>query len=73
LTPGDIALLGTTLDEEVARCTGRSAGAVRQKCEALGIPNPTGNRCTVDGIALLGTLPDREVARRLGWPLPSVT
>jgi hypothetical protein len=60
-------------DEEVARRTGRTVGAVRQKREALGIPNPDSNRRTAEGIALLGTLPDREVARRLSRSLPSVT
>ena len=72
-TPEDIALLGTIPDEAVARRTGRTAGAVRQKREELGIPNPAGNRWTAEGIALLGTLPDREVARRLGRSLQSVT
>jgi hypothetical protein len=71
--PEDIALLGQVPDEEVVRRTGRTAGAVRQKREELGLPNPTGNRWRPEDIALLGTLPDREVARRLGRPLQSVT
>ena len=71
--PEDMSLLGTMPDEEVARRTGRTAGAVRQKREELGIPNPAGNRWTAEGIALLGMLPDREVARRLGRSLQSVT
>jgi hypothetical protein len=72
-TPAGIALLGTAPDEEVARRTGRTVGAVRQKREELGVPNPAGNRWTAAGIASLGTLPDREVARRLGRPLHSIT
>lgn len=72
-TAEDVALLGTLPDEDVARQTGRTAGAVRQKREELGIPNPAGNRWTADGVALLGTLPDREVAPRLGRSLSSVT
>jgi hypothetical protein len=72
-TEEETALLGTVPDGEVARRTGRTAGAVRQKREELRIPNPAGNRWTAEGIALLGTMPDREVARRLGRPLQSVT
>jgi hypothetical protein len=71
--PEDIALLGTIPDEEVARRTGRTTGAVRQKREELGIPNPAGNRWRAEEVALLGTRPDREVARRLDRPLRSVT
>jgi hypothetical protein len=40
-TKGDLALLGRLPDEEVARRTGRSRNAVRQRRERLGIPNPT--------------------------------
>jgi hypothetical protein len=69
----DVALLGTVPDEEVARRTGRTVGAVRQKRAALGIPNPGSNRWTAEAVALLGTMPDREVARRLGRALASVT
>jgi hypothetical protein len=72
-TADDIALLGLLPDEEVAARTGRTAGAVRQKREELGIANPAGNRWRPEGIALLGTLPDAEVAQRLGRPLRSVT
>src|SRR5262249_5104340 len=39
-----IALLGTLPDEEVARRTERTVGAVRQKREELGIPNSDSNR-----------------------------
>jgi hypothetical protein len=35
-----VALLGAFSDEEVAKQTGRSWNAVRQKREALGIPPP---------------------------------
>ena len=72
-TPEDIALLGTVPDVEVARRTGRTLEAVRQKREELGIRNPAGNRWLAEEIALLGALPDREVARRLGRSLQSVT
>jgi hypothetical protein len=68
-----LALLGTLPDAEVARRTGRTANAVRQMRERLGIPNPAGNRWTTEAVALLGRLPDREVARRLGRSLASVT
>jgi hypothetical protein len=37
----DLALRGTLPDDEVARRTGRSGNAVRQRREKLGIPNPT--------------------------------
>jgi hypothetical protein len=66
----ETALLGQVPDAEVA---GRTVGAVRQKREEFGIPNPAGNRWRCDEIALLGTLPDCEVARRLGRSLQSVT
>jgi hypothetical protein len=72
-TPEDIALLGTMPDGEVARRTRRTAGAVRQKREELGIPNPACNSWRPEEVALLGTLPDREVSRRLGRSLQSVT
>jgi hypothetical protein len=68
-----LTLLDTVPDEKVARRTGRTPGAVRQKREGLGIPNPAGNRWRDDEIALLGTLPDREVARKVGRSLQSVT
>jgi hypothetical protein len=72
-TPEDVALLGIIPDEELARRTGRTVGAVRQKREELGSANPSGNRRTTEGIALLGRMSDREVARRLGRLLQSVT
>jgi hypothetical protein len=68
----DTALLGHVPDAELARRTGRTVGAVRQKREELGIPNLAANRWRYE-VALLGTLPDREVARRLGRSLQSVT
>src|SRR5262249_5647078 len=70
--PADIALLGTVPDKEIARRAGRTVGAVRQKREELGIPNPAGNRWAAQGIALLGTMPDREVAGRPGRSLQGV-
>jgi hypothetical protein len=69
----DIALFGTVPDEEVARRTGRTVGAVRQKREDLGIPNRAGNRWPAEHVALPGTLPDQDVARRLGRSLQPVT
>ena len=72
-TAGDMALPGEVADEEVARRTGRTAGAVRQKREELGLPNPGATRWRHEDIALLGALPDREVARRLGRSPQAVT
>jgi hypothetical protein len=69
----ELALLGTLPLEMVARRTGRTPGAVRQKREELGIPNPTGNRWGSEEIALLGTLHDEEVGRRLGRSRSAVT
>jgi hypothetical protein len=37
----DAALLGKVPDDEIARRTGRTVNAVRQRRELLGIPNPT--------------------------------
>ena len=51
-TPDDVALLGAVPDEEVARRTGRTAGAVRQKSEELRIPNPAANRWRPEEVAL---------------------
>jgi hypothetical protein len=71
--PEDLALLGTRPDEEVARRTGRTVGAVRQKRERMGIPNPTDSprvgprprwTPTEDKLAL--TLSIREAAERTG-------
>jgi hypothetical protein len=72
-TRRQLALLGKAPDEEVALRIGRTAEAVRQRRELLGIPNPADNRWRAEDIALLGTLPDREVAGQLGRPLHSVT
>jgi hypothetical protein len=71
-TAEEIALLGQLPDAEVACRTGRSADAVRQRRERLGLPNPTTTHWNAEGLALLGTMPDAEVARRLGRPLHSV-
>jgi hypothetical protein len=43
-TADELALLGTTPDEEVARRIGRTRGAVTQKRCKLGIPNPLDGR-----------------------------
>jgi hypothetical protein len=40
-TKGDLALLGALTDDEVARRTGRTRDAVRQRREKRGLPNPT--------------------------------
>jgi hypothetical protein len=67
-TPQEVALLGTLPDEEVAARTGKTPGAVRQKREELGIPNPAANRWTAEDIALRGTLPDEAVAAARPFP-----
>jgi hypothetical protein len=72
-TPAELALLGTLRDEEVAARTGKTPGAVRQKREELGIPNPAANRWTAEDLALLGTMPDGEVARLLSRSRAAVT
>jgi len=72
-TPEDIALLGTLHDEEVARRTERIVGAVRQKREELGIPNPASNRWTAEAIALLGTMTDRITVPRSSDRLPIIS
>jgi hypothetical protein len=72
-TPQELALLGTLPDEEVAARIGKTPGAVRQKREELGIPNPAANSWTAEDIALLGTLSDEEVAARLGRSRTAVT
>jgi hypothetical protein len=43
---GEIALLGTVPDREVARRTGRSVAGVRRKQTTLGIANPYDARLT---------------------------
>jgi hypothetical protein len=69
-TAEQIALLGTTPDEEVAAKVGRSVAAVRLKREKMGIPNPAGmDVWKPEQLALLGTLPDREVSRQTGRTL----
>jgi hypothetical protein len=50
-------MLGKLPDAEVAARTGRSANAVRQKREKLGIPNPSGPGCRSRG-------PDRPQRER---------
>jgi hypothetical protein len=56
----DVELLGVLPDVEVARRTGRTVGAVRQKRQELCIPNPTSGRWTAEQIALLGRMPDED-------------
>jgi hypothetical protein len=62
----ELRLLGKLPDEEVARRTGRSAGAARRKREALGIVNPASRTWTPEELALLAAAGDAEVARRKG-------
>ena len=64
-TKKDLALLGKIPDNEVARRTGRTPDAVRQKREELGRPNPAGSRWTEEEVGLLGTMTDGEVAKKL--------
>jgi hypothetical protein len=73
-TDEELALLGKLPDDAVARRTGRPAGAVRQKREALGIPNPADERrtWTADRDALVRTLPPAEVVHRTGHTIGAV-
>jgi hypothetical protein len=57
-TAGQLALLGVHPDRRVAALTGRSEGAVRQKREELGIPNPESPAWRPEELELLGALPD---------------
>jgi hypothetical protein len=72
---GELALLGKLPDAEVARQTGRTRDAVRQKRQELRLPNPDGGRpgWTEEELSLLGTLPDAEVARRTARTEGAVT
>ena len=74
-TAAHLALLGDLPDDEVARRTGRSWNAVRQKREALGIPNPVPvcRRWTAEEDALVRSLPCEEAARRTGRSLGAVS
>jgi hypothetical protein len=73
-----LALLGTEADDVVARKVGRTAGAVRQKREELGIPNPAplSTRGNPDWTAAEDELASRlsaaEVARRTGRTVGAV-
>jgi hypothetical protein len=71
----ELALLGELPDDEVARQTGRSKDAVRQKREELRIANPEGSKpgWTEGELALLGNLADAEVARLTGRSERAVT
>jgi hypothetical protein len=69
----ELQLLGEVADAQVAALTGRSANAVRQKREELGIPNPSGHGWTEEELALLGTAPDAEVAAEIGRTKGAVT
>ena len=72
-TEDELALLGTMVDAQVARQTGRTTGAVRQKREELGIPNPASKRWAAEEIALRSTLPDEAVGRQIGRSRSAVT
>src|SRR5438874_3477714 len=67
-TKGELALLGTKPDEEVAKLTGRTFGTVWQKRRALGITQPAlqFRKWTPAEDKLVGTAPDAEIARQLG-------
>src|SRR6266567_9397521 len=67
-TKGELALLGTKLDAQVAKLTGRTFGTVWQKRRALGITQPTlrFRKWTPAEDKLVGTAPDAEIALRLG-------
>ena len=67
-TKGELALLGTKPDEEVAKLTGRTFGTVWQKRRALGISQPAlrFRKWTLAEDKLVGTAPDAEIALRLG-------
>jgi hypothetical protein len=71
----DLALLGGLPDDEVARRTGRSWNAVRQKREALGVPNPAPacRRWTPADDALVRSLPREEAARRTGRSVGAIS
>jgi hypothetical protein len=65
-TPEQLAMLGTMLDADVARLTGRTPDAVRCCRQKLGIGNPSSPVWTEEELALLGTMPDEVVAARTG-------
>jgi hypothetical protein len=69
---GQLRLLGTAPDAELARRIGRSANAVRVMRTRLGIPDPGGHGWTAEEVALLGTAPDAEVATRIGRSVTAV-
>jgi hypothetical protein len=63
-------------DDEVARRTGRTPSAVRQKREELSIENLAAGakaRWRGEEVALLGRMPDEEVAKKVGRPPSAVT
>jgi hypothetical protein len=72
-TEDEIALLGQLSDAKVASKIRRTADAVRQKREELGVPNPTTTRWSAEELALLGTMSDAEVASKIGRSPLSVT
>ena len=69
-----MALLGTTRDEEVARCLGRPLSGVMQRRQDKHIPLavPRFRLWTRTEEALLGKLPDEKVEKRLNRPIKSV-
>jgi hypothetical protein len=72
-TAGQLALLGVHPDSRVAALIGRSEGAVLQKREEVGIPNPESPAWQPEELELLGALPDAEVAARTGRTQGAVT
>jgi hypothetical protein len=71
-TAEQLALLGTMPDEDLARKTGRTTGAVRHRRTELGIPSPTGWAWTDAQLALLGKVPDGELAAQTGRTVGAV-
>lgn len=74
-TPRQLKMLGRLPDDEVARRTGRSWNAVRQKREALGIANPAPlcRQWTAAEDALVRALTREEAARRTGRSLGAIS
>jgi hypothetical protein len=78
-TDEDVALLGKIPDEEIARRTGRTLNAVRQKRVVLGLPNPTARAgaygsppWTEEEDDVLRRLSPKEAAEQTGRTLDAV-
>jgi hypothetical protein len=64
--PEELLLLGRRSDARVAKKTGRSLEAVRQKRQELGIPNPRARGWQAEELRLLDKFSDGAVAARTG-------